>query len=162
MNSLSIYSISYKDFFLKGFFLSPIALDKIKNICISIKYFKHNYQIYLWHGLIFLVLLCLPYRYHWAYNWWKTPLFFFFLLIEYTNTWSITRSQKAVAFLGMVEKYILGGHWSCIGGHKLPDGAKGGGGATKNKTNYTITTNTQTSDGANGGGGWMEPKKNVN
>lgn len=62
----------------------------------------------------------------------------------------------------MVEKYILGGHWSCIGGHKLPDGAKGGGGATKNKTNYTITTNTQTSDGANGGGGWMEPKKNVN
>lgn len=59
----------------------------------------------------------------------------------------------------MVEKYILGGHWSCIGGHKLPDGAKGGGGATKNKTNYTITTNTQTSDGANGGGdGWSQKR----
>lgn len=59
----------------------------------------------------------------------------------------------------MVEKYILGGHWSCIGGHKLPDGAKGGGGATKNKTNYTITTNTQTSDGDNGGGdGWSQKR----
>lgn len=30
-----------------------------------------------------------------------------------------------MAFLGVIEKYILGGHWSCIGRHKLPDGAKG-------------------------------------
>lgn len=63
-----------------------------------------------------------------------------------------------MAFLGVVEKYILGGHWSCIGRHELPDGAKGGGGATKNKTNYTITTNTQTSDGANGGRGWSQKR----
>lgn len=151
MNSLSIYSISYKDFFLKGFFLSPIALDKIKNICISIKYFKHIKFIY---GMALFSLSCCVYPIDIIELIFggKTILLFFFVLIEYTNTWSITRSQKAVAFLGVVEKYILGGHWSCIGRHELPDGAKGGGGATKNKTNYTITTNTQTSDGANGGG----------
>lgn len=56
-----------------------------------------------------------------------------------------------MAFLGVIEKYILGGHWSCIGRHKLPDGAKGDRGTTKHRTNYTITTNTQTSDGAKGG-----------
>lgn len=58
MNSLSIYSISYKDFFLKGFFLSPIALDKIKNICISIKYFKHIKFIY---GMALFSLSCCVY-----------------------------------------------------------------------------------------------------
>lgn len=36
-----------------------------------------------------------------------------------------------MAFFGVIEKYILGGRWSCIGRHKLPDGAKGGGGTTK-------------------------------
>lgn len=38
-----------------------------------------------------------------------------------------------MAFFGVIEKYILGGHWSCIGRHKLPDGAKRGGGTTKIK-----------------------------
>lgn len=40
-----------------------------------------------------------------------------------------------MAFFGVIEKYILGGRWSCIGRHKLPDGAKRGGGTTniKNK-----------------------------
>lgn len=36
-----------------------------------------------------------------------------------------------MAFFGVIEKYILGGRWSCIGRHKLPDGAKRGGGTTK-------------------------------
>lgn len=38
-----------------------------------------------------------------------------------------------MAFFGVIEKYILGGRWSCIGRHKLPDGAKRGGGTTKIK-----------------------------
>lgn len=40
--SISTKCISYKDvFFVDGYFLLHIALNKIKYICISMKYFKH-------------------------------------------------------------------------------------------------------------------------
>lgn len=48
-----------------------------------------------------------------------------------------------MAFFGVIEKYILGGRWSCIGRHKLPDGAKRGGG-TSNSDRWGGYWNSET------------------
>lgn len=45
-----------------------------------------------------------------------------------------------MVFFGVIEKYIFGGRWSCIGRYKFFDGVKRGGGIIKikNKLYYYI------------------------